>query len=245
MQEFDRNPLLEIAALGQIHRRHSTLAYRPDQGEPTDLAQHCGWQRDRCGKRSQSFLRRHRERVEGACLRAQQTLHALTQIGILAMLVEPRATRRIGQVAKLVVKLAQAGRLIGAHVLVLSPMGTNVGLGKFEVTVNGAAVEAKHVGDLLTPKAGEVMQFQDLGAARMLQRTIDRGERAQMEAALAKWHVADAATTSALDALALRGGAGFLEESGLVQTVNDTLGGGFHSGTEDVLPNIVAGWMGL
>ncbi len=68
---------------------------------------------------------------------------------------------------------------------------------------------------------------------------------AQLEAALAKWHVAEAATSSALDALKLRGGAGFLEESGLMQALDDTLGGGIHSGTEDVLPNIVAGWMGL
>ena len=74
---------------------------------------------------------------------------------------------------------------------------------------------------------------------------LDRGERGQLEAALAKWHVAEAATSSALDALKLRGGAGFLEESGRMQALDDTLGGGFHSGTEDVLPNIVAGWMGL
>ena len=74
---------------------------------------------------------------------------------------------------------------------------------------------------------------------------LDRGERGQLEAALAKWHVAEAATASALDALKLRGGAGFLEESGVMQTLDDTLGNGFHSGTEDVLPNIVAGWLGL
>lgn len=74
---------------------------------------------------------------------------------------------------------------------------------------------------------------------------LDRGERAQAEAALAKWHVADAATESALDAIKLRGGAGFLEASGLVGTLDDTLGNAMHSGTEDVLPNIVCAWMGL
>lgn len=74
---------------------------------------------------------------------------------------------------------------------------------------------------------------------------LDRGERAQSEAALAKWHVADAATHSALDALKLRGGAGFLTETGLVQDLADAIGGTAHSGTEDVLANIVAAWMGL
>ena len=75
--------------------------------------------------------------------------------------------------------------------------------------------------------------------------SLDRGERAQSEAALAKWHVAESATSFVLDALRLRGGAGFLEESGLIQHLDDTIGGGIHSGTEDVLAGIVAAWMGL
>lgn len=74
---------------------------------------------------------------------------------------------------------------------------------------------------------------------------LDRGERAQSEAALAKWHVAEAAALSAMDAIKIRGGAAFLEESGLVQTLDDTMGNLQHSGTEDVLANIVAAWLGL
>jgi alkylation response protein AidB-like acyl-CoA dehydrogenase len=74
---------------------------------------------------------------------------------------------------------------------------------------------------------------------------LDQGERAQAEAALAKWHVAESATSFVLDALKLRGGHGFLEESGLMAHLDDTIGGGIHSGTEDVLAGIVAGWMGL
>ncbi|MEZ4298316.1 MAG: acyl-CoA dehydrogenase family protein [Polyangiaceae bacterium] len=74
---------------------------------------------------------------------------------------------------------------------------------------------------------------------------LDRGERAQAEAALAKWHVADCATASAFDALKLRGGTGYLEESGLMQDLDDAVGGGIHSGTDDVLAGIVAAWMGL
>lgn len=74
---------------------------------------------------------------------------------------------------------------------------------------------------------------------------LDRGERAQSDAALAKWHVAECATGFVMDALKLRGGAGFLEESGLMQHLDDTIGGGIHSGTEDVLAGIVAAWMGV
>jgi alkylation response protein AidB-like acyl-CoA dehydrogenase len=74
---------------------------------------------------------------------------------------------------------------------------------------------------------------------------LDQGPRAQLEAALAKWHLADAAVASALDALQLRGGAGYLEESGLPGTLDDALGGSLHSGTGDILATIVARWLGL
>jgi alkylation response protein AidB-like acyl-CoA dehydrogenase len=69
---------------------------------------------------------------------------------------------------------------------------------------------------------------------------LDQGERAQADAALAKWHLAEAALHSATDALLLRGGAGFLESATLGAQLNDALGGSIHSGTQDVLPLIVA-----
>lgn len=74
---------------------------------------------------------------------------------------------------------------------------------------------------------------------------LDRGERAQAEAALAKWHLADGALASALDACQLRGGAGFLEASGLPGAVDDALGATAHSGTQDVLATVVSRWLGL
>jgi alkylation response protein AidB-like acyl-CoA dehydrogenase len=74
---------------------------------------------------------------------------------------------------------------------------------------------------------------------------LDRGERAHTEAAIAKWHLAEAAVKSSLDAIALRGGAGYLETAGLGDTLDDALGGSIHSGTSEVLANIVAGWLGL
>jgi alkylation response protein AidB-like acyl-CoA dehydrogenase len=74
---------------------------------------------------------------------------------------------------------------------------------------------------------------------------LDRGERGQAEAALAKWHLAEAAVASSLDDVTLRGGAGFLAEAGFVATLGDALGGSIHSGTDDVLASIVARWLGL
>ena len=73
----------------------------------------------------------------------------------------------------------------------------------------------------------------------------DRGERAHAEAALAKWHVADAAVASALDAYHVRGGSGFLDETGAIADLTDALGGAVHSGTQDILATIVARWLGL
>lgn len=74
---------------------------------------------------------------------------------------------------------------------------------------------------------------------------LDQGKRAQLEAALAKWHVADAALASAVDDITLRGGAGFLEPSGLPSALDDAIGGTIHSGTSDVQATIVARLLGL
>ena len=74
---------------------------------------------------------------------------------------------------------------------------------------------------------------------------LDQGKRAQAEAALAKWQVAESAVQGSLDAMRVRGGAAFLEETGLGAELSDTLGGNIHSGTPDVLANIVAGWLGV
>lgn len=74
---------------------------------------------------------------------------------------------------------------------------------------------------------------------------LDQGARGQAEAALAKWHVAESAAESAIDAMRLRGGEGFLEESGLPGDAMDALGGTIHSGTSDVLASIIAKWLGI
>ncbi len=68
---------------------------------------------------------------------------------------------------------------------------------------------------------------------------LDQDHRAHTAAALAKWHVADAAVESSLDALSLRGGAGYVEEGGFADTLDDALGATIHSGTQDVCATIV------
>jgi len=89
---------------------------------------------------------------------------------------------------------------------------------------------------------------QRLESARLLTYraawTLDRGDRAQLPAALAKWSLAEAAVENALDATRLRGGMAY-ESDRFTAEVNDALGGTIHSGTSDVLASIVAGWLGL
>lgn len=73
--------------------------------------------------------------------------------------------------------------------------------------------------------------------------SLDHGERGHAEAALAKWHAAESAVQSALDALTVRGGAGYIDDQ--PAEVMDAIGGSIHSGTNDILANITAGWLGL
>lgn len=68
---------------------------------------------------------------------------------------------------------------------------------------------------------------------------LDQTGRAPAEAALAKWHVADEAIESSVDAMLLRGGAGYMKDAGLAGPIADALGGSIHSGTQDVLATIV------
>jgi alkylation response protein AidB-like acyl-CoA dehydrogenase len=73
---------------------------------------------------------------------------------------------------------------------------------------------------------------------------LDRNERAHADAALAKWHLAEAAAESAFDAMRLCGARGFVEPA-MAAELDDCMGGTIHSGTSDVLANVVAGWLGL
>ena len=86
------------------------------------------------------------------------------------------------------------------------------------------------------------------GARLLLYRAawlLDNGQRAQSAAALAKWQLGEAALANALDAVQLRGGAGFLADNHDAAVMHDALGGNIHSGTPEVLAHIVARWLGL
>jgi len=73
---------------------------------------------------------------------------------------------------------------------------------------------------------------------------LDQGKRASAEAALAKWQLSEAAVDNTLDAFKTRGGRGFLSSERMDRELADTLGGTVHSGTADVLANVVAAWLG-
>ncbi|MEZ4444183.1 MAG: acyl-CoA dehydrogenase family protein [Polyangiaceae bacterium] len=74
---------------------------------------------------------------------------------------------------------------------------------------------------------------------------LDRDERGGLDAALAKWHLAQVAVDNSLAALGLRGGAGYRAEAGFGALLDDALGGTIHSGTPEILSGIVARLTGL
>ncbi len=71
---------------------------------------------------------------------------------------------------------------------------------------------------------------------------LDRGERAHAEAALAKWHVSEAAFESAADALRLHGAEG-ITDARFTRHLDEAMAATIHSGTSDVLANVVAAWL--
>jgi alkylation response protein AidB-like acyl-CoA dehydrogenase len=66
-----------------------------------------------------------------------------------------------------------------------------------------------------------------------------------MDAALTKIHLSECLTQSALDAIAVHGGDGYLSEAGIERNLRDALGATIYSGTTDVQRNIVASLLGL
>lgn len=81
-----------------------------------------------------------------------------------------------------------------------------------------------------------------LEASRAMLRQAARIEGAGLHAAAAaaKLFVSEARWASAQDAVRLRGGRGYLSDFGAEQELRDALAGVLHSGTSDVLKNLVA-----
>jgi alkylation response protein AidB-like acyl-CoA dehydrogenase len=75
--------------------------------------------------------------------------------------------------------------------------------------------------------------------------SLAQGKASALDAALAKLYVSECYVRSSLDALQIFGGYGFMTEYELERDVRDSIAGRIHSGTSDVLRNIVARSLGL
>jgi alkylation response protein AidB-like acyl-CoA dehydrogenase len=72
-----------------------------------------------------------------------------------------------------------------------------------------------------------------------------RGEDITMDAAMVKLYVSEAAVQSALDAIQVHGGNGYMEEFGVERDLRDAVGGRLYSGTSEIQRLIIARAMGL
>ncbi len=90
---------------------------------------------------------------------------------------------------------------------------------------------------------------QRLEAARLLLYRAcwerDQGETSVMSVALAKLAVSESAIQSALDAIQVHGGQGFMTESGVERMLRDALPSTLFSGTSEIQRNLVARELGL
>ncbi len=88
-----------------------------------------------------------------------------------------------------------------------------------------------------------------LEAARLLTyKSASRLERARdvgLDASVTKLFVSEALVASALDAVRVLGGYGFMQEYEVERALRDAVGGVLYSGTSDIQKNIIAGWLGL
>jgi alkylation response protein AidB-like acyl-CoA dehydrogenase len=76
-------------------------------------------------------------------------------------------------------------------------------------------------------------------------RKQQEGTADLMDAALTKIYLSESLTQSALDAIAVHGGDGYLTEAGIERNLRDAIGATIYSGTSDVQRNIVASLLGL
>ncbi len=88
-----------------------------------------------------------------------------------------------------------------------------------------------------------------LEAARLLTyKAASRLENARdvgMDASLTKLFVSESLVETAMDAVRVLGGYGYMQEYGIERALRDAVGGVLYSGTSEIQRNIVAGWLGL
>ncbi len=73
----------------------------------------------------------------------------------------------------------------------------------------------------------------------------DRGDDATLEVSLAKLAVSEAAVQSAIDAIQIHGGAGYLVETGVERALRDAVPSTIFSGTSEIQRDLIARRMGL
>ena len=79
-------------------------------------------------------------------------------------------------------------------------------------------------------------------AAWQLSRSAEGGA---MEAAMAKLYISESAITSALDAVQLHGGYGYMQDFHVEQQLRDSIGGTLYSGTSEIQRMLIARHLGL
>ncbi len=88
-----------------------------------------------------------------------------------------------------------------------------------------------------------------LEAARLLAyraaSRLDKARDASMDASIAKLFVSEALVESALDAVQVLGGYGFMADYEVERVLRDSVGSTLYSGTSEMQRNIIARWLGL
>jgi len=88
-----------------------------------------------------------------------------------------------------------------------------------------------------------------LEAARLLAyraaSRLDKARDASMDASIAKVFVSEALVQSALDAVQVLGGYGFMADYDVERVLRDSIGSTLYSGTSEMQRNIIARWLGL
>jgi alkylation response protein AidB-like acyl-CoA dehydrogenase len=88
-----------------------------------------------------------------------------------------------------------------------------------------------------------------LEAARLLTyRTalaLGRSRTVSLDAAITKLFVSEALLGTALEAVQLHGGYGYMEEYEVERALRDSVGATIYSGTSEMQRNIIARWLGL
>ncbi|MFQ5534963.1 MAG: acyl-CoA dehydrogenase family protein [Sphingomonadales bacterium] len=89
----------------------------------------------------------------------------------------------------------------------------------------------------------------ELEAARLLTWkaawNLERSKTVSLDAAIAKLFVSETLVRTAMEAIQVFGGYGFLTEYEVERALRDAVGSRLYSGTSEIQKNIIAGWLGL